>query len=335
MNPFIFSLFISLLLISFTPVAKAGQLTLTNGDVIHGELSAIKSNLLIWDSELLGKIRVQKTDVKHFHSDATIPMVQATGVTAENCQLIMKEMINGRCEEGKISDTPLTELTARQPLPPPSLVGGDLKLRYNKKEGNIDSESLDFSIRSAWDQELIRHEVSALADTDKSDQARVRERYKADYQRNYRFKESWFGYGNLGYEKNRFGPIVEQYEVGTGLGHILSFDNQLQLNMQLGASYLATEHADGEDDNHIAGRWIMKLDWPLPDTDLKLFHHHRFLWPVEEPGNNQLETSSGLRMPLIGNLFSEFRYDFDYVNQPSDDQQHTDQEWIISLGYQW
>lgn len=77
------------------------------------------------------------------------------------------------------------------------------------------------------------------------------------------------------------------------------------------------------------------MDWPIPGTDMMLFHENEFFWTVDDFNNNQTESSTGIKIPLLGNLFSELRYDFDYVNQPGDGQKRADEEWVISLGYQW
>ena len=51
--------------------------------------------------------------------------------------------------------------------------------------------------------------------------------------------------------------------------------------------------------------------------------------------NTQLETSTGIKIPLLGGIFSEVRYDMDYVSEPASEQKHADHEWVISVGYNW
>lgn len=312
--------------------ALAGQITLINGDVIHGELQAIDKKHVLWKSDVLGVLNIDKKQVSQFSSNTVMPQVKSPGVTASNCSLDMTEEVERNCTGGLHDSQPLATLVAIQP---PPAFSGDARFGFNRKDGNTDSSDLDFAVNAQWLQEKLRHEVELRAESEESDGVVVDERYEANYQLNYDFQEEWFSYTRLGYEKDRFNAIDEQYELGGGIGHRLSLDNQMRFNLQLGAAYLISHHPQDGSDNDAAGRWAFKLDWPVPDSKLTLFHHHEFLWTMDDIHNNQTESSTGVKLPLMGNLFSELRYDFDYVSEPNDSQKHADEEWVIAIGYEW
>ena len=53
--------FLSILLSSH--ILYAGELTLKNGDVIHGELQSIQEDSIIWSSEILGDLTLPKNQI--------------------------------------------------------------------------------------------------------------------------------------------------------------------------------------------------------------------------------------------------------------------------------
>ncbi len=313
-------------------LAMAGTLTLSNGDVIHGELQAVDKKQVIWKSDNLGTINVPKSKVSYFTSTAVIPEVKTPDGTAHNCALNLSENVERNCSDGIRDIQPLATLVA---IEPPPAFSGDAKFSFNRKDGNTDSSDLDFVLNANWLQERFRHEVELLAESETSDGGVVDERYEGNYQLNYDFNQQWFSYTRAGYEKDRFNAIDEQYELGAGIGHRINLDNQMHFNLQLGAAYLISHQPEDGSDNDLAGRWGLKLDWPVPGSKLTLFHHHELLWAMDDINNNQTESSTGIKLPLLGNLFSELRYDFDYVSEPSDDQRHADEEWVIAIGYEW
>ena len=322
-----------LLVCMLLPVMSlAGEITLKNGDIIHGELDSLNENQVIWKSDIFGLIKIPKNQVTDFNSSSRMPLITSPDETATNCSLTMEETVTGHCDEGTKPSLPFMTLVAMEP---PKAFTGDVRFGFNRKDGNTNTENLDFIVRAQWLQEQFRHETELIAESEKADGAVVDEHYETNYQLNYDFTERWFSYGRLGYTKNRFSAIDEQYQLGAGAGRRINLANQMKLNLQLGAAFLVSHYDGSDSEKDLAGRWRMRMDWPIPGTDMMFFHENEFFWAVDDFNNNQTESSTGIKIPLLGNLFSELRYDFDYVNQPGDGQERADEEWVISLGYQW
>ncbi|PCJ92127.1 MAG: hypothetical protein COA46_06205 [Porticoccaceae bacterium] len=334
---------------------SAGQITLSNGDVIHGELQTIHKDSLTWSSDIFGEITLPKEKITQFSSSTVLSFkaLDAAKITEtsngqnnhpleaiKNCSIRMENDISALCDSGKLKGLSLNNIVTIKAIPAPPPFKGEVKFGYNQKSGNTDSEELDVAVSAQWRQQQFRHEVDLIVESDTADGDVVDEQYKINYQLNYDFDDHWFSYGQVKYEKNRFSAIDEQYQVGAGLGHKLSLENQLKINAQLGAAYLSTrrpstDSENGSNNKDIAGRWALRLDWPIPGSELTVFHRHELLSLIDEVDNTQLETSSGIKIPLLGGIFSEIRYDVDYVSEPASEQKHADHEWVISVGYNW
>jgi putative salt-induced outer membrane protein YdiY len=326
---------------------SAGKITLKNGDIIHGELQAIQKDNIVWSSNIFGDITLPKNQVTQLTSSTVLPIntnshEQAT--TTTNCSFELKNELEDQmsvlCDTGEQKGLALKDVVTIKARPAPPPFKGDVKFGYNQKSGNTDSEELDVAISAQWIQQQFRHELGLAAESDSSEGNVTDEKYTADYKLNYDFDDHWFTYGQVKYEKNRFSAIEEQYQVGAGIGHKLILDNELHINAQLGTTYLSTKRPSSDSDNgsndkDIAGRWTLKLDWPIPNSNITAFHHHELLWIADAIDDNQLESSTGIKIPLFGGIFSELRYDFDHVSEPASEQQHADHEWVISVGYKW
>ena len=58
-----------LLVCMLLPVMSfAGEITLKNGDIIHGELDSLNKNQVIWKSDIFGLIKIPKNQVADFNS---------------------------------------------------------------------------------------------------------------------------------------------------------------------------------------------------------------------------------------------------------------------------
>ncbi len=47
----------------FSPTVSAGKITLNNGDVLHGEMTGINTEAVLWRSESFGAQRINKTKI--------------------------------------------------------------------------------------------------------------------------------------------------------------------------------------------------------------------------------------------------------------------------------
>jgi putative salt-induced outer membrane protein YdiY len=329
----------------------AGELTLDNGDVIHGELVALHENHIVWSSNVFGEIEIPKENIKEVNSSSVLPVVKTITTTASdgdiqleertNCSFQLDKKTSVVCDTGEWQGLTLNDVISVPLAPKPDPFVGDIKFGINKKSGNTNSEEVDIGLSTQYRQGKFLHEAGLVIESDSSEGEVTDEQYKGNYQINYDLNgdnpdDSWFSYGRIKYENTRFSAIEEQYQIGAGLGRRLHFPNQLKLNMQLGGTYLSTKRAeDSSDDKNLAGRWALNLDWSIPGSELTLFHRQELLWVMDDINNNEVETSTGIKVPLLGGIFSEIRYDMDYVSEPTEDQSHADEEWVISLGYQW
>jgi len=313
----------------------AGEIILHNGDVFHGELTTINKETIVWRSDTLGELRLPKEKVEQFTSSTILRTVKSDANSAENCSLEMSKTIDGICEKGQLSGLQLDELVASSPPPPLAPFSGELKLNANRKSGNSDSMNSNFEARLKWHQEKYRHEAKIKTELEKTNGNIDEENYEVDYQVNHDFNDRWFSYGRGDYDKDRFGAVDEQYEIGAGLGRRIYLENQVSMSLQLGLSYLITKNPDVDTEKDLASRWGMRLDWPTPYKDITFFHEHSLLWLVKDAGNNRLKSSTGIKIPLFAGIFSEMRYDFDYVGETEDGNKHADDEWVISVGYTW
>ena len=87
-------IFLFLMTTAVSTPTIAGKITLHNGDVFHGELTAINKEAIVWMSDTLGELRLPKEKVEYFASSTVLHTVKSDANNAENCSLKMSETID-------------------------------------------------------------------------------------------------------------------------------------------------------------------------------------------------------------------------------------------------
>ena len=60
-----------------------------------------------------------------------------------------------------------------------------------------------------------------------------------------------------------------------------------------------------------------------------------FGWLFDDTDVNNLDTSTGVSIPLIERLVAEIRLDYDRTGLQLPGIDNTNEEWVFALGYAW
>ncbi len=68
-----------------TGIALGGELQLSNGARIPGELKKIEATKVVWSAELIGDITIDKTSVVSLHTSTRSDLATAAGAVMRDC----------------------------------------------------------------------------------------------------------------------------------------------------------------------------------------------------------------------------------------------------------
>lgn len=323
--------------------AQAGELGLANGDRISGTLKGIQSTNIIWRSDILGKMRIDRAEVISIKSNVPIS-VELNPSLVDSKRLLFNGCIFSRspsgshlmtCEEGiEILLDELNEIGL-------AYVEPDFKEEYIKHTGLVslraenerkakESRELDLDVNIQVRYAATRHTLKVDYDTEKVEKEKIENELKTTYKYDYFISDVWFVYANATYERDEFDDLERKYTTGAGPGYQF-FEHELgSLEVEGGMQYQSEHFTTDDDRTQMALRWALDFKWVVSSYGIELFHDHQVTLATDHLDDYDFESTTGLRFPIVDHLSALLVYDYDYDNQPSDGS--TKVESVMSAG---
>lgn len=330
-----------------TSVASAGELILSNGDRLQGELVAANKSSLTWKSETFGNLTVDKSKVENF---TTANRVKIQG-EEEACLLdgMDGHFLNYRC--GKSEDKNRTELLALDSIVPfieysetEYVYDGKMSLSGNFSRGNKIEDDLELDADITFRQQDFRHVMGVEYESKSNNDEPANEDYELLYRLDWFFEERWFWYNELRWSGEESKNIDERYTLGTGLGVQMWENPNTALALEGGLDHVK-ELLDGTDDDmnnpdwdsspeRSALRFATKFRYKLPFS-AELIHTNEILYSLQDSADWELSADLGLSVPLGQGLFSEYKFEYDFDNLPANETKKEDTKFSVGIGYEW
>jgi putative salt-induced outer membrane protein len=123
------------------------------------------------------------------------------------------------------------------PPPPQGVWTGKGQLGYSGSQGNTEASSANAVLDMGLLVDPWEHKLHLGALYGKSAGIVAAERYDADWQSQYNFNSSFYGYGALRYQRDLFAGFQYQASETVGVGYKIFNTPDLKLSVQVGAGY--------------------------------------------------------------------------------------------------
>lgn len=327
---------------------SAAELVLTNGDRIHGTLTSVNASSVMWKSDSFGDLAIDKSKVANLTTDHKMKI---QGVK-EACIINGMEgyYLNYVC--GDNNEPHSMQLMALDSIVPfvqfhadGAQMSGKMKLAATYQRGNTVEDDVAIDGETAYREGDWRHVGSLNYDSESTDNLPADEDYDLDYRLDRFFSERWFWYNQIGYGAEESINVDERYTFGTGIGVQLWEDPNSALAIGNGLLY-KKELLDPTAEEKVDPSWNSKTEvayyrfstkfrYKLPFS-AEIFNTNVVLYSLQDSENWELSADFGLHIPLGVGLFSEFKLEYDYDNQPSSpDARNEDSKLTVGIGYQW
>jgi putative salt-induced outer membrane protein YdiY len=328
--------FIGAALLLFGPGALADEVTLSNGDVISGEIIAMKGGKLTIKTPYNESLEIAWGAIAKIRSDAPVEVVLSDGT-------VLKGTLQAG-EEGALQvatdsagPVPVREMgmvtDINPPKVPPVTYDGNVEAGVSYLTGNTDTTSGNlsglfvarskrqrFTLRGRWYYAENDNEVSAR---------------EAGGSAKYDFfmTEKLYTYANALFDYNPFKDLDLRSTFGAGLGYQFFEDIRKKLSAELGVSYVDENYRIGPDDNYASGRWSIGFDYKLIPDKIIFFHYQEGYFSLEDFEDTSLRAEQGLRFMVLKDFYTSFQANVAYDNKPSPGFDKTDTALIFGLGY--
>lgn len=326
--------------------AGAGQLWLHNGDRIQGELVRVEEKALVWQSELLGEVSVDKSQVLDLETDQ---LLKINGVV-QPCMVegiegdYLVYLCRGDYQNRVVALATLDAIIPFQDLGTDKAaeLSGRIAAAGNFARGNEQREDLELNSRLAYRLVDWRHrwsfDLARFSDEGPDDDLRWAARYALDWF----FRERWFLSGNVRYGQDQTRALDRFVNLGLGTGYQWLETQQTQLAI-INEAVLVREEFETPDDpepgftateERIAWRFGLDFTQRLP-LGISFSNQSEVIQSLENTSDWFLKTSTGFSTLLIDRIRSEVRVDYELDNEPQQNTDDEDLRVVVGLTYEW
>lgn len=286
---------VALTAMTLTAIVSADQITLTNGDIIQGQLSEQTESQVTWDSERFGAL--------------TIALEQVASINGESIGQKPPEVFN-------------------------NTYNGSLSLTGAYASGNQEREDLDFDSNVEWRDGDFRHLSSINYETHSLDGSPENQEYALNYGVNWFFQEQWFWSNGIEFGASEERAIDQYYAVGSAIGRQFWDSDSSALSAETGLLWISEELEDQTTDKRLTWSWATDYRTLLMQN-MELFHSHKILIALTDISDSDFKADLGIKVPVIENLFTELKLEWIYDNQPAAGTEKSDSQLTIGVNYSW
>jgi putative salt-induced outer membrane protein YdiY len=326
-----------------TPVRDV--VTLKDGSVIYGEVIEMTGGILQIKNSMVSDVikvkweAVSKLKVAHptpFHLKEGTVLVG----TVEESDPGMITVKAG--PTGDTMTVPMGTVTQVNPMvQPPVIYTGSLNAGYSQATGN--SQLLNISILGDLVARSEQLRLTLLGRYVYGDDAgslltrNARGTTKLDFFLTKRL----FWYASAYFENDQLQNLKLRTAISSGGGYQWiergDYDGiikDMTLYTEVGPAYFNEDFLDPfPDQASFRGRVAMKLDWPLFDGRIMLYHYNEIFPSLQTFSDFYYTMDNGVRLKILGSLASGFQVTTRYNNRPPAGTGDTDNLYLLTLGY--
>ena len=334
----------------------AGQVVLSNGDDLTGELVGVEGDDVVWKSETLGELRLPKSQVRNLRS------ITPLKIRGQDKPCLLYEMVGRKVRflcGGKRKRYSLSGLKHVVPYANHAALnyayGGNLRITGWKQTGNTHTEYQEIMSDVRLRHGDLRHEMRIIHNSQRTtthDFANDRtfktynRRSLASYSLSWFFVPRWFWANTVSAEQDDNRNIQEEYRAASGIGHSFwetagsSLD--LEAGLQYNRTYLAVNPPAHQPDTYPAIRLATNFRYKLKNA-ADLYHKNQFNHSLvgPDPGESErweLRTDTGVNLPIGFGISANFSMEWAYVNHARDQNPNAsrqDTTYRVGVNYTW
>lgn len=328
------SIYIISLLFVFTLDVSAGNIVLSNGDTITGEITKMKKDKLFVKTRAMGEIGIERKYIETFSTDKYIEVHTSEG---EKLLGMIEKDRNGMVRVvAKDSDTIesvfIKNINVLGKLPDPVQWEFRLNAGLSGAEGNSELFNLNFGsyIKRRAERSRLTFDGQYLFEEDDGDKSK--DEWYTDVKYDYFFTKKVYGFSTVRAQRDEIADLDLRLSLSPGVGYQWYESKELNFSTEIGPAFLYENFSNGDDDNReITGRLAYFFD-KLVFNRLSVFHNTKFFPKITDPTDLYLTTSAGFRSNITETMFTEARVTVEHDTTPADDAEETDIYYTLGLG---
>jgi len=134
---------------------------------------------------------------------------------------------------------------------------------------------------------------------------------------------------------DQFADLNLRTSVGPLVGYQWFESKEINLRTSTGISYVKEDFINQPNDDYVALPWSIDFDKYLFGDFMQFYHKQTGFWNLEDTGDVNLDTWTGLRFPLVLGLVATTEIKVEYDSGAAEGADEVDTTYSLKLGYQW
>jgi len=220
-------------------------------------------------------------------------------------------------------------LPAEEPTPG---LSGRVGFSYAESRGNTDTVAIagDSTMQYVTDGPWL-YDAKLLFVAREEGDVSTEERYEARLTANRYWTEDNYLYGRLDWRKDNFGGVREEWVPSVGYGRVILRNERHDLRGEVGAGYRFADLSDGSSEEGAVLSTGLRYKWQISES-AEFFQNALVQWSDD---NTYLESETGLRTAIIGNLNAKVSYIIKHNTDVPEGRRNSDFFTTVGLEYQF
>lgn len=326
------------------PVLAQDKVTLSNGDVISGQLGTMTDGKLTIKSPVLGDVVVPFEQVATIATQGTVEIVTRNGerVKRRIVGIDLGKLQLAAGEEGGPAAPTITLDQVAQLNPPehkPPAWTGSLTVNTSVADGNTDSRTAGFSLEAIQRRENDRINFDAAWNYGENkvagDWQLNQRRAGAGIKYDYFLSKRLYALATTRVLGDTMADLDLRFSAGVGLGYQLVETETLSVLIEGGPSYFREDFRSATpSQDYLAARCAYKVNWSMTDT-MRFIHGVEAFPSLEQHDDVYFNMNTRLQVDFTRSMFAQLEWVWDYDNTPSPGRDRSDNRYILSVGWKF
>ena len=341
-----------MLLLGIANLTYADQVILKNGDIITGRVVSKSGDILTFNTNYAGDLKISWKEVSTLSTDAPVATlldddsylntsllpaergaVRVTAREAPEDSYFDHETIENKAYG-------LNDILYINPTPEESGRGyrysGRANLALNNTSGNSSNQQLHVDAEIQKRAKAYRYTVGGEANRSKDNDVTSvsNRRIYGSYDSFYTPTDFLYVHGAL--ENDRFRDIRLRSVAGVGYGYQVYETEMTKLSLKGGPDLVSVERYEAANEFFGALGWHIDFTHKVayfPTVPLEIFHIQDGYRGLNSDGDILLKTRTGLRIPLSNGFVATAQYNLNWESNPAPDRRNSDRQVILGIGY--
>ena len=337
----ILSLFAALGAVS---ASHADELLMKNGSVIIGKLVSAEAEKVIFETPFAGEITVSQENIQRISTDEPVTVRMDDGTLYKDSQIVTEEnamLIKREGEESVVVKSEGIDMVNPEPwkLGEGYHWSGRAMVEVEFERGNADSDLWEFDLESVWRSLIDRYTLEFDLENETKNDTKTEENWNllTKYDRFLGSEPNTPNYWGVkgDFEHDKFADLDLRSKVGPYLGRQFFNTDRLRLRAELGPVYTDERFDESDDQDWWGASWTMKAESNITGFGTTLYVNHDGTQNLEEARDLILNTTIGIRFPLLYGFETAFEAEYEYDGGAVSGVDELDETYNWKLGYAW